>query len=176
MRSLKNVIAVVAAAAGAVGSLPAPAAADVAVFSGACTVTLEVRFAAVVTATPGATSLSASGGGTCVVNGQFAQLVLRGTLATTPLTGGYSCAGGVATGTGVVEIDTPGFSSPVVQLTAVEAGGVIELVVLAPVLPFDGLASLVRDHNESPSCATTGYIRTTWTGAMAFQDPYPAPL
>jgi hypothetical protein len=123
---------------------------------------------------PGTRSLDLDGSGTCVVNGEIADLTFVGDVATTSLTGGYGCAGGVATGTGVVDIDTTGFPNPLVQLTVVDVGGAVTMtaVKITPnVYTFEGVAELARDPADTATCALTALSSTTWKGAMAFQDP-----
>lgn len=176
LRRLKVVVTAVAVSSSVLGAgLADPAGAE-GVFSGACALVLDVWFSAPVVVAPEPRSLFLSGGGTCVVNGTLAPISLHGTLATTPVTGGYSCAGGVSTGTGVVDIDTPGFPAPVVQLAAVQAGGEVTLAVVALTVRFDGLAALAQDPVDLASCPVGGTVVTTWTGAMVFQDPDPSPV
>jgi hypothetical protein len=152
----------------------APAGAE-GVFAGACTLDVDVTYSEELELLPGPRTLQLDGVGTCVVNGAVAPLVLQGVAATTPLTGGYACGGGVATGTGVVDIALPGFPDPVVQLAIVDTGGVVTMTVLALYLTFDGVAELVREPSDTLTCGGS-WATTTWTGAMAFQDPYPPPV
>jgi hypothetical protein len=174
MRLIKGVASGVIAVL-AVAALPGPASAE-AVFSGACTMRLEMKFNRRITATPGPTSIALGGDGTCVVNGTVADLDFAGSVATTALTGGFGCAGGVATGTGLVEISVPGFPGPVVQLTLVATPGTVTLVATALVIRFEGVATLAQDPLDVPACPTSGLTATTADGAMVFQDPYPSPI
>jgi hypothetical protein len=152
------------------------ASAGTAVFSGACTLTVDAVFSGAVTSSTGPRSVSIGGSGTCIVNGAAAALTLYGSLATTSSTGGYSCTGGVATGTGVVDITAPGFPSPSVQLVVVQTGGAVVLVAVALLLRFEGVAELVQDPTDVAACPAGGYTATTWSGGLAFQDPYPSPV
>jgi hypothetical protein len=174
MSSIARAIVAMAAIAGA--SAPSTASAT-ATFSGACAMSVEVTFTPTVVALPSSKAVQLGGTGTCIVNGDIAPMRLRGFLSTTSLTGGFSCAGGVVTGTGVVEIDTPGFSGPDVQLVVVEANGVISMTVVAVthVLRFNGVAELAEDPVDAATCPTVGMASTTWVGAMPFQDPDPPP-
>lgn len=155
---------------------PAADATEGAVFSGVCTMTLDVGFSDAVSMTAASRRITIDGGGTCVVNGDFAPMTLVGSLETTALTGGYSCVGGVATGTGVIDIETPGFPAPVVQLVAAQVGPVVTLTVLALPVRFDGVAVLRQDADDAAACPSTGYTTTSWDGAMPFQDPHPSPI
>lgn len=157
-------------AALATGAAWAPPAAAEGVFAGVCTMRVSSTFSAPVTTTAGPRSMQFVGSGTCVVNGVIAPFSLFGTLSTTAF-GGYSCAGGLATGTGVVHVEVPGFPDPLVQLTLADNGGVGTLVVVALVTRFDGVASLARSPVDTAACASGGTSTFSSNGAMPFQDP-----
>lgn len=146
------------------------------VFAGACTLAIRVTFDPAVGPVPGPTVLWLDGTGTCVVNGLVAPLDFQAQVATTPLTGGYSCAGGVATGTGVFQVATPGFPSPVVTVTVVDTGPAVTIVMTSLLVTFEGVASLARDTTDVTTCWTSSMTATDWTGAVVFQDPYPPPV
>lgn len=176
---MRHPIAVRAAAAAATSTLALTVPADaMATYSGVCAVEVDVAFSATVGAAPLPTTLVLWGDGTCVVNGQLATMRLGGRVATPALTPGFSCAGGVATGTGVVEIAVPGFSSPDVQMTVAEVDGAITLVAVAPthLLRFNGVATMVEDPTHRGACLTQGVAATSWTGQLTFQDPDPPPV
>lgn len=179
MRPVRNRLAVAAlCAATAVGALTTRPAGAEATWAGACVVDVAVSYAVPVSSVPAPNGMRLSGTGTCVVNGVVTALSLGGVLATTPVTGGYGCGGGVATGSGAVNVTMPGFPAPTVQLFLVEAGGVVSLAVVSVtphVLRFEGVADLARDEAASVQCLLGGMSQTTWKGTFAFQDPETLP-
>ncbi|MDQ3757651.1 MAG: hypothetical protein M3394_07370 [Actinomycetota bacterium] len=153
-----------------------PASAE-GVFVGACTMEWHVSFSPSVGLVPGSGVHTFSGGGDCIVNGESATLTLSGgTLHADPRTG-FGCLAGVAFGNVQFILDVEGFPNPNVQLGVVNSGGVLTVVAFALLTQFEGVGELVQEPATTSTCATGGTAsHTTWTGAMAFQDPDPPPV
>ncbi len=173
IRRLSGVVAGIA-----IASVLAPATshAEEAVFSGGCLLTLGVSFSPFVGRVPGQGSLAFSGSGPCVVNGELATATFQGTLQADPGVG-FGCASGLARGEGRFSLPLPDFPDPVVQVAAVNSGGVVTLVAYALTVRYEGVAEFVPDSAFEVSCAaSTSVSSATWTGPLLFQDPDPPPV
>ena len=179
-RTARVAIVVIACTVGTLGPLPTAARAEVVTFSGGCLLDLSLFYQSPVGRLPGQVSMGVSGSGTCVINATPTTISLSGSLGTSPLTGGWGCLAGVATGTATVSVPLPGWPGPLVQLVAVNTGGVITLVATVIVLPipltFEGVGTLVPDVLQNPlqevSCVLgTSQGSGSWIGPFVFQDP-----
>lgn len=175
MTAARSRVLVSALAAVAVVQAAPPATATT-VFSGGCTMTLEVHASQPVRPTPALLTLDINGGGTCVVTGVVAAMTFVGSVTTHATFGGYGCGGGVAAGQALITLAVSGFSGLTLEVTVAAAGGTVVLVATNSLLRFDGVALLAEDAAETAACALTGMTDTTWSGGLAFQDPDPMPI
>lgn len=173
-RTLNRVAAAVLSAGGSVAVGAQPASAD-GEFVGACTLDFDVTYSTPLGVVPGPRHLSFVGFGTCVVNGMTADVGVAGLASTTVLGGAYGCAGGVATGTAVFDVDVPGFPSPLIDVLIVDVAGDVTIVGWALALRYEGVGNFVRPPADTARCSG-GLQSTTWTGGIAFQDPDPSPI
>lgn len=162
----RGALAVAAVLAGSV----APAGAE-GVYSGGCELELTVTPSVILGVEPAQMRLDLTGGGTCVTNGGLAWLDFSAAVFTDPDTGGFGCAGGVAAGTGFVDLDLPGFSGLPVEVTVLVAGPAATLLATANVTRLDGVGVLAQNPADAAACPSVGLATTTWTGGFAFQDP-----
>jgi hypothetical protein len=173
MHDAFGALVVVTAATTLLGPAPARAEGE---FAGACTMSLTAAFSPPLSTSFVARSASLGATGTCVVNGTSAQLFLSATVATPSLGGGFNCAAGVMTGTGSVRITAPGFPDPLVEIQIVNTAGVLTMTLETLLVTFEGVTELVPTPGQYLSCVTGSLASGTWSGAMAFQDPYPPPV
>ncbi|HVF74326.1 MAG TPA: hypothetical protein VM938_04705 [Acidimicrobiales bacterium] len=154
---------------------PTPAHAE-GEFAGACMVSLTATFSPPLDMSfvPRSASLGATG--SCVVNGVPAQLFLAATVSTPFVGGGFNCAAGVMTGTGSVRITVPGFPDPFVEIQIVNSGGVLTMALESLLVTFEGVTELAPVPGQYVACLRGSLAQGTWSGAMAFQDPYPPPV
>lgn len=149
------------------------AASEGAVFVGACVFDVHVTFSPPLTVLPTPTSVElGTTSSLCVVNGE----VVSGwfTAGLDPLLGlvGMSCEGGAAAGRGLFSTDAIDFPTTSVNVEAVRAGSAIALELNHAVYVFRGLGPFLEDPVDTASClAGTALSTTTWTGAIAFEDP-----
>lgn len=156
-------------------ALSVPARAE-GVYSGACTLDLTVTPTATLGLVPQQLTLAVDGAGTCVTNGGLTSIEFTADVATDPDTGGFACAGGLASGSGFVDLDLPGFSGLPVEVTVLAVGPAVSLVATAQVTRLDGLGLLTQDASDVAACPGSGVAATTWVGGFGFQDPeLPAP-
>jgi hypothetical protein len=146
-----------------------PAAALSAVVVGDCAfVSVSASYSPAITAVPSATTISLSGSGTCVVNGQIGS-VSFGVIATSPA---YSCVGGVAAGSFQLTFNVPGFHASIPGTIAIVNAGSTITAALTSIPVFAGVAEFAAlPVSGSQSCLTGSLSSTSWAGDLVFEDP-----
>lgn len=170
---------VVALAPWVADAQPATAGGDTSAAVGACLITIDVTgdYALTPPNPPTApTSLSITGEGTCVVNGdEGVAATIGGTAKGVGDTSTWTCAGGVAEGVLTFSVAHPDFPSGVnASLTLTAEAGVMTLVATDvdddgdPT--FSGSGELVQDPDSLQACPTDSSPSktSTWSGPFDF--------
>jgi hypothetical protein len=152
--------------------LPATPASAGPALSGTCLLTLNVDYSPPADVLPGSyaeVSITDGGDNTCLTSAGPADVTVRGSLITPPLTGSWGCFSGVANGWIKVVIDLPGFSNPTATTTVANIGSTFAFGATAARLAFE--AGGAQDPFDSAACASGASISsTTWIGGLTFQD------
>jgi len=155
----------------ALGASPQPAAAIEGIWSGSCALTGTVSFSPAAQLSLQQTNVTVDLEGPCVLNTGLATMYLDGSLGTNPAMPGMGCAAGHAAGLADVEITTPGFGLHTADVTMVNTGGELVLVVTVGLNRFDGVAVLTPLVSAAACGGGAGISTGDYTGPMVFQDP-----
>lgn len=144
------------------------------VYAGACTFTLDVTFTTPLGPLPGRTYAAFSGDGTCVVNTEIVDAHFSASLGPVFTTIGMGCTTGTLSGRGTFDTAALGFPDPGVAVEVVNVGGVILMDVHTGIVIYRGAGVFQQPQAHTDSCVNgAGLSSTTWTGAIAFEDPEP---
>lgn len=160
----------------AIAAVPAPeraAATGPAVFAGACQLTLRVAYTPPLTVVPAPTVARVdTTASTCSVNGSVAAGALTADLGPVAGVGPMSCEGGALAGRGWFDTTAPGFTGTSMNMEAAQAGDAVAVEFNTGVYVLRGVGPFVADPVAVAGClAGTPLASTTWTGAVAFEDP-----
>lgn len=152
----------------------APVRADIVTFVGACTFHLRLSFNPSADQSLSATSITFTASGACVVNDVVTTGTLHGTASSTPLAG-WTCAAGMATGSGSFDTNYPGMDAQPVAVVLAAAGPTLTMA-LHSVPVYTGAAAFVQQPASATACAAGQPVATAaYDGVLAFEDPIVSP-
>lgn len=149
---------------------------------GVCTVVLDVSGtyallpATSVPPTP-RTTLTITGGGMCVVNGQSnVPITVTGSVDFPVDVTSWTCLAGVAAGDVRFEVSPGKFAIDASAITAVSKGGAaISLSAVDDDPRFVAGGQFVQDVASSTACPLSGSMTATWCGVLEFVATAPLP-
>jgi len=120
------------------------------------------------------TEVTVDGSGTCTVtNGTTTTTTVGATLEAegTNLAGAYTCAGGVAVGTGTFDVHIDGYPSQEPGRAVITVTGAVATVTIeADDLSVTASGAFVQDLPTVGTCnSAAGFVTTTWEGTVAFE-------